>query len=81
MHENWIKRKVLEENARLQTALHLLLAIWPVETDARLREQQTVGRRICQESGCLGLAPGSEVDGIEHNTKQVRRNEAQLRRP
>jgi hypothetical protein len=28
----------------------------------------------------LGLAPGSEVDGIEHNTKQVRGNETQLRR-
>jgi hypothetical protein len=42
VHENWIKRKVLEENARLQTALHLLhllLAIWPVETDARLWKQ------------------------------------------
>jgi hypothetical protein len=29
-------------------------------------------------SGELGLAPRSKVDRVEHNTKQIRRNQAQL---
>jgi hypothetical protein len=33
------KARLLEENARLQTALHLLLATWPVGKDAGLWEQ------------------------------------------
>jgi hypothetical protein len=33
------KARLLEENVRLQTALHLVLAIWPVGTDASLWEQ------------------------------------------
>ena len=33
------KARLLEENARLQTALHLLLAVWPVCADASLWEQ------------------------------------------
>jgi hypothetical protein len=33
------KTRLLEENARLQMALHLLLAFWPVGTDASLWEQ------------------------------------------
>jgi hypothetical protein len=33
------KVRLVEENTRLQRALHLLLAVWPVGTDARLWEQ------------------------------------------
>jgi hypothetical protein len=33
------KARLVEENARLQTALHLLLAVWPVYVDASLWEQ------------------------------------------
>lgn len=31
--------RLIEENTRLQKALHLLLAVWPVGTDASLCEQ------------------------------------------
>jgi hypothetical protein len=33
------KSQLIEENTRLHRALHLLLATWPVETDASLWEQ------------------------------------------
>jgi hypothetical protein len=33
------RSQLIEENTRLQRALHLLLAIWPVGTDASLWEQ------------------------------------------
>jgi hypothetical protein len=78
---------LIEENERLQALLHLLLAIWPVgrtlvRGGSRRQEEGVdlsrgnLGTLIRD----LGLPPSSEVEGIEHNTKQVRGNETQLRR-
>ena len=39
----------------------------------------TAREQSCDGQEILGPAPGPQVEGIEHNTKQVRWNEAQLR--
>jgi hypothetical protein len=76
-----------EENERLQAALDRLRPSGQLERTLACgscrrweegvdRSRRNFGTLIRD----LGLAPGSEVDGIEHDTKQVRGNETQLRR-
>lgn len=48
------KSPFIEENTRLQRALHLLLAIWPVGTDVILWEQWTMGRRALISAATWG---------------------------